>query len=393
MTTLTLPKGITEAAKVFGAALEGDYSAQGRMKSIVTGGTHLSEAISTSDLAKSFLMGLNQNLQAQYAAQPSTWQDFSQRIKLNDFKPEFYRELVLDNDTADANNGGVPTAPWSLPNVPELTEYPSFGYATAAKAIQTLKKGARIPFSWEAVINDEWHLLEQLPQWMLRYAKNSEDTSTYSVLASATGPNATTFSSANGNINSRSGALFNQEYKLSLNSLALAKRDLQNRKINGQPSNIASFRLIVPRAMEEFAQQLLKIQTLTLISADGRTRATGEVSNSNVKLTVSDWLPRIDVSANNASTWYLVPDGGFDGTRMSIVTSFLRGHEIPELRQSGNTGLYLGGGAVPSLEGSLLNDDIEYRIRHVVAASYLNADLLLSSNGTYASDAPATSGI
>jgi hypothetical protein len=392
MTTLTLPKGIQEAGKVFGEALQGDYSAQGRMKSIVNG-TSLNEAISTSDLSKAFLMGLNQNLQAQYAAQPSTWSDFSKQVKLNDFKPEFYRELVLDKNTADGNNGGVPTAPWSLPNVPELTEYPAFGYATAAKAIQTLKKGARIPFSWEAVINDEWHLLEQLPGWLLQYAKNSEDTSAYGVLTSAAGPNANTFSSANKNINSRTGALFNQEYKLSLNSLALAKRDLQNRLINGQPSSISSFRLIVPRAMEEYARHLLAIQSLTLISADGRTRAEGTVSNSNVKLTVSDWLGRIDQTANSASTWYLVPDGGFDGTRMSIVTSFLRGHETPDLRQSGNTGLSIGGGAIPALEGSLLDDGIEYRVRHVVAASYLNADLLLSSQGTYASDAPATAGI
>jgi hypothetical protein len=61
---------------------------------------------------------------------------------------------------------------------------------------------------------------------------------------------------------------------------------------------------------------------------------------------------------------------------------FLQNHEAPELRISGNGGNYLGGGQVPGLEGSLLNDTSEYRVRHVVAGAFLNGQGLLASKGT-----------
>jgi hypothetical protein len=100
-----------------------------------------------------------------------------------------------------------------------------------------------------------------------------------------------------------------------------------------------------------------------------------------VALTATDWLTDIDQSATAATTWYLVPDGGRDAKREAIILGFLQNHESPELRISGDTGNYLGGGAVPGLQGSLLNDDVQLRVRHVVAGGFLNGQALLASKG------------
>jgi hypothetical protein len=141
--------------------------------------------------------------------------------------------------------------------------------------------------------------------------------------------------------------------------------------------------------MLDQAKYILSIQELTIRNSGNTTEVKAQTSNSDVALTSSDWLETIDQSANAATTWYLVPDKGFDGTRRSLGVSFLQNNEMPDLRISSDTGRYVGGGEVPGLEGNLLNDSIEYRVRHVVSGAFLNGQALLASKGTEAAPAPS----
>jgi hypothetical protein len=256
--------------------------------------------------------------------------------------------------------------------VPELTEYPSFRFTTGANQVKLNKRGARVPFSWEAVINDEWSFIQSLPGKLAEFAKNSEELEAVGVLTSATGPNTGTFNAPNGNTNATN-------YVLGLDAIALAKNEVKNRKVNGNYINVTKWALIVPTNLEETAKRILSLSSLEV--TQGNLKYTTTTNLSDITLVVNDWLTKVDKSANAAKTWYLVPLNGSDGTRDSIIVAFLNGHEQPEFRQSGNTGLYLGGGAVPSLEGSLLNDDVEYRVRHVVTGAYLYPQALFASTG------------
>ena len=379
---------IEEAGKVFGAALSGDRTAQGRVKALVDGTAYITESFSTSDLAAAFGIGVSQKLQAQYAQRLQSWKDFATKLTFNDFKPQFLRELVLDDNAQLAVNGGVNTKPMSLPRIPEGTEYPSFGFTTSAAGIILYKEGARFPFTWEMVINDEWQLIRSIPGKMLDYAANTEDTEAYGILAGPTGPNALTFNSGNGNLNA-AGGLFDKEYALSLDALTLAKRAIRARKVNGRRVSVNKFRLLVPTALKDRAEALLATKELTVRNAGNTTEIKTNTTNSDVALTATDWLEQIDTSATSATTWYLVPDGGNDGVRDTIGVAFLQNHEAPELRISGNGGNYLGGGQGPGLEGSLLNDTSEYRVRHVVAGALINAQALFASKGNEVTAAPA----
>src|SRR5690606_2439662 len=100
-----------------------------------------------------------------------------------------------------------------------------------------------------------------------------------------------------------------------------------------------------------------------------------------VTVVVNPWLPLIDQSENSATTWYLVPSGGSSGPRQSIITTFMTGREAPELRISGDTGNYIGGGEVPGTEGSFLNDDVQYRVRHITGAVGLDPSPTMASLG------------
>lgn len=377
---------IEEASKLFGAALHGDRIAQGRVKGLVDGSsTHISESVSSSDLAAAFAIGTKQTLQAQYAKRLTSWTDFAVKKTFPDFKPQFIRELLLDNDTNLASNGGVPTKAQSLPRIPENTEYPAFGFTTSANGVLLAKNGARFGFTWEMVINDEWDLITSIPGKLIEFAGNTEDTEAFGILASATGPNAQTFSG--GNLNA--GSLFDKEYALSLDALALAKRAIRNRKVNGRRVSVPKFRLIVPTALQDRAEAILGTKELVIRNAGNTTEVKVNTTNSDVTLTATDWLEQIDVSATSGTTWYLVPDKGYDGTRQSIAVAFLQNQEKPDLRISGNTGSYIGGGVVPGLEGSLLNDDIQYRVRHVVSGALLNSQALFASKGNEATAPPA----
>lgn len=383
-----LSQKLVEAGKVFADALNGDYMAQGRVKALANGSaglTGVSEALTTSDLARAFASVTRQQLVDQYAALPQVWKDFAQKKTLPDFKPSYFRQLIFDQSSIVGSNGGVATLPWSLPNVPEQSEYPTTGFTTSQQQIQLAKKGLRVPFSWEMVINDEWDLIQSLPSNLALFAANSEELEATQVLANAGGVNSNTFSVANGNANA-------DNWPLSLDAITAAKIQVRHRKVNGRFVTVPKFRLVVPTSLEETARRILNIQSLEVVqgaSTDNHQYRYQTLANlGDVSLSVSNWLTQLDKTANNGKSWYLVPDSGFDGTRTSVALAFLQGHETPEFRQSGNTGLYLGGGDVPSLEGSLLNDDIEYRVRHVVTGGYLYPQGMFASNGT-GSAAPA----
>lgn len=368
---MTFTKQMEEAAKILAEAVNGDYRAQGIVKAAAQGNV-LVEALSTSDLAKTFNYVTRAAVTKQYAELPSTWTQFAKREKFQNFNITSFREFNFEDDVRLNENGGFTTAPGSLPVVPELTEYPSFRFTTGANQVKINKHGARVPFSWEAVINDEWGFIQSLPGQLAKFAKDTEETEAVGVLASATGPNAGTFNSGNGNVSSKN-------YVLSLDALELARNEVKNRKVNGNYINVTRWALVVPTTMQAQAQRILSLTSLEV--TQGNLKYVTTANTSDITLVVNDWLTKIDKSANAAKTWYLVPLNGTDGTRSSIIVGFLNGHEAPEFRQSGNTGLYLGGGSVPSLEGSLLNDDVEYRVRHVVTGAYLYPQALFSSTG------------
>ena len=102
---------------------------------------------------------------------------------------------------------------------------------------------------------------------------------------------------------------------------------------------------------------------------------------SDIGLVVNPWLPVIDKGPNVNKTWYLMPAGSA-GVRPAVVFSKIRGRETPQLRIAAATGNYLGGGEVPGREGSFLNDDIEFRVRHYVGAAGIAFETAVVSNGS-----------
>lgn len=367
---MKINKSIVEASKLLGEAFQGSYDAQGALKELVsTGGQsrYLAESISAGDLLSAFNATVNASVLSQYKPEEMVWTKIAKRNTVNDFKITEFKEFEWDFDLQVGEAHGIEVPSGSLARVPELTEYPTFRFATAEKQFKIHKSGARLPFSWETVINDEWNFIQSIPGEMVKKAQRTEESEVVRSFVATTGPRADVFT----------GVTAVDNKPLTFDNLALAKTAVRNRKVNGRNVTVGKFALVVAPGLEETAKQILSITSYEL--TDGNKKYTQTASNGDIELVVMPALNWVDKSAKASTTWYLVPVGGDDGTRVSILQNFLKRHETPELRISGATGLYLGGGAVPGMEGSLLNDDIEYRVRHVVTGFVLNSDALYAS--------------
>ncbi len=349
----------------------------------------LREAVSSGDFPLLFQSISQASMLGQYADLPQQWPTFSVRTTVPDFRPaRMVRwDTVAGQSASTDYNGGAERHVRALPRIPELTEYPTFNLTTEGTDYFVNKYGARFPFSWEAFMNDELRVLSQLPTEMARWARDTEDVLTTGVLATSTGPNPDFFNTTEDfGGGAPAGNYIPGNPALSLDELERAINYIGMRQVNGRQVRVQNFVLLVPPSLALTAQEIAQGTTYLRV----RTTSDGSEIRQNVsspiagRFTVveSPWLPLIDGSANSATTWYLVPAGGQTDRGPAIVTAFLRGHEVPEVRVMGDTGRALGGGEINAFEGSFSHDDIQYRVRSIIGAAGIDASAVAVSNGT-----------
>ena len=364
---------LNEVSELIEHALDGDLRAQADIK---MGIRDAQEAHSTSDFPEAFRAITSRAFLTEYEQIQSVYTQYTRRFDVNNLRPQEFYSFQPDNSVNIEENGGVKTVtehPGGLARLPELTEYPTITFVASETSFGVGKYGNRAIFSFEMLLNDEWGVLETLPNQLAQLARNQEDIVATEVLASETGPNPRFFNAQNGNLLAGNPAL-------SIEAIENAMAEVRTRQFNGNPVFVGSFSLIVPPALEAEARRLLGV---TAFEITDPVNGTYTYANpvSGVNLVVNPWLPVIDKSANANTTWYLLPSGS-QGIRPAVVFSKLRGRENPELRMANATGTYLGGGAVPGREGSFLNDDIEFRVRHYMGAAGIAAEVTAVSNGS-----------
>jgi hypothetical protein len=365
------------------AASEGNWIARAQLK----------EAISTSDFPTIFTDIKNAQLQAQYAEAQSRqglWTKIARRLTVPNFMPQSFYEYGVDSDYGVGNilasNGGKKTIPGSLPNVPEGTEYPTgaFKLYTSSEQLEIRKNGARIPFTFEAIINDQWNLVDTLPNFLLQTALDSEDIEVTTLLTDGDGPNSARFNAGNENL-LKYGTNTDGTAALSRDTIKAALKQAQSFKAGpnkNRPVRFNKLAVVIPQALEQLALDIQAAPTQFVVT-DGNLTYTDTFSYGyNFEFVIDPWLDTIDTTSGETA-WYVVPFNG-DGVRTGLGLGFLQGYDRPELRVHNDQGLLLGGGAVPARAGSFLNDTWELRIRHIYGAVALNGGI-----GTVASTGAA----
>lgn len=366
-----MSKKLIEAGKVLKDAMAGDHGARGIIKSHVMGEpTSYVESFSTSDLVNVFTIGLNQKTEQQYAEQELVWPKIAKTNYFSDFREQQVIEFDWNKPLDVVEQAGREITPGGLAVVPEGTEYPTFGYSAAERTVKLHKHGARMPFFFEYVINDQWQILDTLPAEMVKKARTTEEIEIMRQLVDKNGIRKDVFT----------GVAKPDTVALTLDSLKDAKQAVSKRKVNGRYVTVNQFALVVPTTLKAVAEDVLATTRWKETDAEGR-EFERTVNNGDVTLVVSDVLLDINQSADAETTWFLVPLNGNDGTRDSLVQNFLTGHETPEIRVHGDTGMLLGGGSVDFRQGSFLNDSLQYRVRHIVTGSVSHNAALYASTG------------
>lgn len=322
----------------------------------------LQEAMTTSDFPYLFGDILDRQLLAAYREAPATWQNYTKRSTVRDFR--------------EVKRFGVYGADQVLDAVPEQQEYKGTKIDEDSPFTFSVKKyGRKLSFSWEAFVNDDLQALEDGPVRLGRAARRSEQKFVTQMYVDANGPHASFYTGGYANIITGNPALSVAGLQTGLEILA-GKTDQ-----NGEPIEIEAVELVIPPTLEVTALNILHALTIELSEKGG---------TSNRKLTSANWLkskfrinkdpyiPIVASAANGKTSWFLFanPDNG----RPAMELGFLRGHEEPEIFMKAPNAMRVGGG--PAEEFDFETDTREHKVRHVFGGTREDPKMTVGSNGS-----------
>ena len=339
-----------EAAAIVANAMKG-----GRRERYI-----LEEAMSTSDFP--LLLGdvLDRQLLANYQAAPLTWQNYCKRSTVRDFRT--VSRFSMDGSEA------------FLPEVNEQEEYPASSLSENRDQFSVAKRGRRVPFSWEAMINDDLGAFNDIPQRLGRAAARSEERFVTGLFVDSTGPHGSLYTSGYSNIiNTGNGA--------SATNPALSITALQDGMIvlgkmldaDSEPIVFDAVHLVVPPALEVTAKNIMNATEIRALSSGGGVAAQTLVvvnwMKNRIQLSVNPYIPVIASSSNGDTSWFLF--GAPSGGRPALEMGFLQGHEAPEIFMKAPNATRVGGGSLNPMDGDFDTDSLEYKVRHVFGGARL----------------------
>lgn len=351
MDTNTLPRNrrILEARKLFERAASGDLRAR----------ADLQESLTTSDFPILLGQSYQRELLSEYQGITPVWNSFARRATVRDFRKQTLVDIL----------GGRA----GLDKVKEAAEYPARKLTEAKYEFKVDKYGARIPLTWEMLVNDDLGAFDDLGSRLATAARETEERLALLPLFNAglTGLNSTFFPTG------FSGTDYLTADSLEAALLAISTRtDSDNR-----PIVINGGVLMVPPALEMTARRILNASQIRRDNGDGTTSIEPNYLANALTLVVNPWLPIVGAKNTNInSTWFVLPAP--TAPRPALAVGFLRGNETPDLRVKADTGNSVGGGAISPEDGSFDDDTIQYRVRHVTGSTALINSAVFASTGT-----------
>lgn len=358
-------------------ALEGDRLAQARLK----------EAITSDQLAPMFVKAANVRFQEYYDAHETIWDKIATKELLSDFRASSLLSLKPNSATAPIDNGGYKHPVGTLPHVPELTPYPTMSYQADGAFITTAKHGARVQFSFEAFINDQWNVISRFPKDAAAIAARTED---LLVLLQLFDPAKKTLRTDVFNDTNKTKANFStvpegirgdldvshNVYPLSFNAIVAARFQALATIRDGHSTYVPEgFVLVTNPALAEVAKGYTQINEIRVQNGK-RTEIKGNPLK-DLEVVTSDLISVV----GGDDAWVLLPKGGRANGKTVLAKTGMLGREAPELRIHNATGQMIGGGDVNPYEGSFDNDDIEIRIRQIAGAGLVSYDGIIGSTG------------
>lgn len=285
-------------------------------------------------------------------------------LPVSDFSNITRYKLNLEWDTPGTLGTGNPYP--VAPEVPELAPYPE-AYITgqSAEGANIRKYGFRFGFSWEALLADTVGFIRQIPEQLRQVALNTEDARTWEAVKSVTSTQQLA-----GGVNVE-GETVVANAPLSRDALlwALQSRATRTNSTGRAIDFTGTDYLVVAKGQKLVAEYVIKTLKLEKVTkTDRQFTVPGYDPLAGIVVVESAWV--------TGTNWYLV-----NVQRDGINKIKLIGHEAPELRISNFSGNYIGGAPVPGNEGSMINDDVAFRLRYPVESVLWEPNTIVWSTG------------
>ena len=317
------------------------------------------EAITTSDFPFLFGQVLDRQMLAGYKAWIPEWQNYTKVGTAMDFNT-WRSHKVWGNDE-------------NLPLVAEKGEYLVAPVGEGRYTGRLYKRGRQFDISWESLINDALNAFGDIPQRFARAAIRTEARFVTSLFSSAAGPNALLYGTpivdVDGQNVTNQGVL-----PLTIANLETTMQLMAAQvDFNGEPISIQGMHLVVPPQLEFTARAILTsaLKQWTEVGAGGGipVPTVNIVPQMGLKLQVDPFLPVVDATATDDTTWYLFAD---PGQGAAIEFRRLRGQETPEICMKASDKVAVGGGPISPFAGDFATDNIFYRVRVAIGGTQLD---------------------
>ena len=340
-----------EAAKLYFAAKSGDLRAK----------LALQEGISSSDIPTLLQPTVQVEFLAQYAAQPTVWNQIAAEHTVEDFGTIKFGDFQIDPSSL-LNNNGDEFIEGGLPVVGEYDEYPAVKFATQElnKSIDR-KRGVRARLSWESLRRlGNFDIIGRFTQSFAEYAAQQEDIALAKLFVTTAGTVGEAFT----------GKQLTSNDALSLTTLDEALAQSREARVNGRPVGASSYKLIHGSGLTTTVNNLMSIQTIRRTDGNG----TYDVNAGTVTGPFNPIeFPTLDLVSGSTTDawWFVVPE---TTVRPQFLEVFLSGARTPLISIKDSGHMSLAGGEVPVREGSFDEDDIQTRVRHIVEAVNVTND-------------------
>lgn len=349
-----------EAGELYLRARTGDMAAKHK----------LIEGISTSDLPAMLAPAINVEFLANYAQYPTVWQSIVDEVidspTLGNIE---FGGFDLSTQDLLGDHDGDTYVGIGLPGVGEYGEYPAINFTTEQLQAELRKNGVRLRISWEAIINSgRIDMISRATTAFARYASEQEDVKLAKEFVSTAGVINPAFTTITGNP------------ALSLEALQNAKAQGSGVTVGGRPAAPGSWTLVTTPGLSETAAQLLSITQVRRTddsTGDQYDTTTGLGNVNAVSFAALAQVGNYTTPGAVDDNWFLVGRGG---ARSAFAEVFLEGYRTPLISVQDSGHFSLGGGLVPSREGSFEIDDVAVRGRHVVGAATIAPEIVLASN-------------
>ena len=323
----------------------------------------LQESYSTSDFTN--LMGdvLDRMLLDRFREFPQGWRQYIRvRRPLRDFRT--VRVLALngaEGQYSEQEEGeGV--------DYSQTLAEDNYTYAPALYSLG-------VKLSWRAIMNDDLDAFDTIPDRLGRGGRRTIAKFTTELLFDSSGPDATLFSSGNGN-------LLSGNPDFAIDALGTAFETLLGfTDDDSEPILVEGAVLVYPPALHVTVQNLLNQLTVDLSTEGGQSNQVVRVNNWMVRNLTAVMDPYIPVvcSSNGDTSWILTstPTSG----RPIAEVGFLRGFEEPQLYRKASNAMRVGGGMDP------MHGDFETMAQHykgvlAFGGSELEPQAAVASNGS-----------